>query len=152
MERTQGQRYTELFKIQCLTLDTKDNTDILVQTANYCHVTVKQCQFFIITPRSSLKTTIVYFYHMPTQYHPQLKQRVKQCQIWISLQFTLTPRTPHYYRHLATANKSQPLGKSMKKRNEFPLKRTLPFTEMQTLSSPPARSFTCFFSLALTDT
>ena len=71
---------------------------------------------------------------------------MKQCQIWINLQLTLALRTPHYYRHLATANKSQPLGKSMKKRNKFPLKQTLPFTEMWTLASTPARRFSCFFS------
>ena len=44
-------------------------------------------------------TTVMYFYSMPTHYHLQLKQRTRQSQIRIDLQFTLALQTNCHYRH-----------------------------------------------------
>ena len=82
--------------------------------ANCSHVKVKECQFSIITAMITIENNYyVFLLHADSIPSLQLKQRMRQ--LWINLKLTLALWTPHYYRHLATMDKSQPLVKCIKK-------------------------------------
>ena len=75
---------------------------------------------------------------------------MRQCQIWINLQLTLALWSPHYYRHLATADKSQPLEKHIQKWLKYiPSITDSCYCNNADSFLPPSMTFHLFFLLLL---